>query len=273
VSTQSENAERFRKLHVPGEPLVLVNAWDAVSARTLEALGFPALATTSAGIAWLEGFADGQRIGREAMLAGVARVCGAVALPVSADMEAGYGPSLEDAVATAQGVIDAGAIGLNFEDADGPDALLDAAHQVERIRALRRAADERGLSLVINARTDVFLNEIGPADSRLAHTLERGRLYRAAGADCIFVPGVVEPDAIGALAAGLGAPLNVLGTAQTPPLAELRRLGVARVSLGARPLLTALKSLRDVAIAIRDDGSFAPLAAALSHADVNALFT
>ncbi len=273
MSTQFEKAERFRKLHVPGEPLVLVNAWDAASARTIEALGFPALATTSAGIAWLEGFADGQRIGRDLILRGIARVCRAVAVPVSADLEAGYGPSLEDARATAHGAIEAGAIGLNFEDADGPDALIGAAHQAERIRAVRQSADERGIPLVINARTDVFLNEIGPVEARTALALERGRLYRAAGADCIFVPGVVDASTIGALAQGLDAPLNVLGTAQTPPLAELRRLGVARVSLGARPMLTALKSLRDVAVAVRDDGTFTGLAAALTHAEVNALFT
>jgi 2-methylisocitrate lyase-like PEP mutase family enzyme len=206
------------------------------------------------------------------MLTGVARVCAAVDLPVSADLEGGYGDSLDDAVATARGALAAGAIGLNFEDAAGANALLDPNLQAQRIRAIRRVADESGVPLVVNARTDVFLNEIGAEADRVELALERGRLYAEAGADCIFVPGVTDGPTIERLAFGLDAPLNVLGTVQTPPLHELRRLGVARVSLGARPLLSALATLRGVAQSVRDDGSFASLGAALTHGEINALF-
>jgi 2-methylisocitrate lyase-like PEP mutase family enzyme len=272
MSNQREKAERFRALHQPGNPVVLVNVWDAVSARVIESLGFDAIATTSAGIAFLEGFPDGQRIGRAEMLAGVSRICRAVALPVTADLEGGYGESVDDAIAIAKGAIASGAIGLNFEDAtEDPARLIDAQLQADRIRAMRRVSNDFGVPLVINARTDVFLNGIGAEEGRMNEALERGRLYHSAGADCIFVPGVTDADAIGQLAAGLGAPLNVLGTANSPPLDVLRRLGVARVSLGARPMLSALTSFRDNAIQVRDSGTFPSPANAYTHADINAL--
>lgn len=273
MSTQYEKAARLLALHVPGNPVVLVNAWDAISARIVESAGFPALATTSAGIAFLEGYPDGQRISRAEMLVGVARVARAVNVPVTADLESGYGEEVEDAIATAQGAIDAGAIGLNFEDGfEDQPRLIETELQCERIRAIRRVADERGVPLVINARTDVFLNGIGPEAGRLDETLARGRRYREAGADCIFVPGVTDASTIEHLARGLDAPLNVLATAAAPSLEEMKRLGVARVSLGARPMLFALAALRELAAHVRGVGTFSPLANVITHADANALF-
>lgn len=273
MRSRREKAERFRSLHQPGHPVVLVNAWDAISARIIESLGFGAVATTSAGIAFLEGFPDGQRIGRAEMLAGVARICRAVDVPVTADLEGGYGETLDDAIATAEGAIEAGAIGLNFEDgSDDPERLIDARLQAERIRAIRRVADQHGVPLVINARTDVFLNRVGGEGGRMDETLERGRLYHAAGADCIFVPGVTDARSIEQLVRDIGAPLNILVNATAPPLEEMKRLGVARVSLGARPMLSALAAFRDVAIQVRDVGTFSSMANAMTHADANALF-
>ena len=272
MNTQREKAERFRSLHRPGDPVLLVNAWDAITARIIESLGFPAVATTSAGIALMEGYRDGERISRDLMLAGIARVARAVDVPLTADLEGGYGRTVEDAIATARGAIDSGAIGLNFEDSiPGEDVLMDPELQAERIRAIRGVADEAGVPLVINARTDVFLAEIGPESERMAETLARGAAYRAAGADCIFVPGVADAPSIGRLARELGAPLNVLTNPQTPPLAELRRLGVARVSLGSRPMYAALSAFRDTAIQVRDDGTFASDAGRYTYAEANAL--
>jgi 2-methylisocitrate lyase-like PEP mutase family enzyme len=272
MSTQSEKAARFLRLHVPGNPIVLVNAWDAISARIVESAGYPALATTSAGIAFLEGYPDGQRISRAEMLAGIARVCRAVDVPVTADLESGYGETVEAAMATARGGIDAGAIGLNFEDGfEDQPRLIDMELQCERISAIRRVADERGVALVVNARTDVFLNGIGPEAGRLDEALARGRRYREAGADCIFVPGVTDPSTIERLAHGIDAPLNILATAAAPSLAEMKRLGVARVILGARPMLFALAALRDLAAHVRDVGTFSPLANVITHAEANAL--
>jgi 2-methylisocitrate lyase-like PEP mutase family enzyme len=273
VSTQSEKAARFRALHHSGQPLVLVNAWDAASARIVESLGFPAVATTSAGVAFLEGYADGERIGRDAMLAGVARITRVVSVPVTADLESGYGLSVEDAIATARGAIAAGAVGMNFEDGSNDGAgLIDADLQAERIRAIRRVADETGVPLVINARTDGFLKEVGAESERMEEALRRGTLYRAAGADCIFVPGVSERGAIETLASNLGAPLNVLANAKTPSIAELQRIGVARVSLGSGPYGIAYGAFRNAALEARDRGTFASAAGRISHADLNALF-
>jgi len=274
MGAQRDLAERFRAMHLPGDPLLLPNAWDAASARVLESLGFGAVATTSAGVAFVEGFPDGQEIGRNAMLAGVTRVVRAVRVPVTADMEGGYGPTVADAVATALGVISSGAVGLNFEDATGVrGTLLDAERQAERIAAIRKTGVEYGVPLVINARTDTYLESVGEPGERFAETVRRSALYRAAGADCIFVPGVTDAQTIGALVRAIDAPVNVLAAAATPPLAELRRLGVARISLGSAPYRRALTAFRDIALEARDGGTFAGCDGILSHADVNALMS
>ncbi|MDP9018306.1 MAG: isocitrate lyase/phosphoenolpyruvate mutase family protein, partial [Candidatus Eremiobacteraeota bacterium] len=212
-------------------------------------------------------------IGRDAMLAGVARVTRAVSVPVTADLEAGYGESADDAALTAKGALAAGAVGLNFEDARPQgDRLFDVQHQAERVRAIRRAGEAAGIHIVINARTDVYLAEIGAPAGRLDEAIARGRAYHAAGADCIFVPGVVDPKIIDALVRGMGAPVSVLANAKAPPLAELRRLGVARISLGSGPMLSALTTFRDIAVDFRKSGMFHPVDRAFTHSEANALF-
>ena len=274
MGAQRDLAERFRAMHVPGEPVLLPNAWDAASARMLESLGFGAVATTSAGVAFVEGFPDGQEIGRNAMLAGVTRVVRSVRVPVTADMEGGYGPTVADAVATALGVISSGAIGLNFEDATPTrGTLFDAEKQAERIAAIRKTGEEYGMPLVINARTDTYLESVGEPGGRFAETVRRAAIYRAAGADCIFVPGVDDAQTIGALVKAIDAPVNVLANADMPPLAELGRLGVARVSLGSAPYRRALTAFRDIALEARDGGTFAGCGGILTHAEVNALLS
>ena len=274
MTAQAHKAGRLLAFHHASEPLVLVNAWDAASARIVESCGFPALATTSAGVANLEGFRDGHSIGRETMLAGVARIARAASVPVTADMENGYGSTVEDAIATARGVIAAGAVGLNFEDgiSEGPAPLLDIPTQVRRIRAIRETAQELGVPLVINARTDMYLKSVGDAGARLAATLERARAYVAAGADCVFVPGVVDEATIGALVRGVDAPLNVLAGEKSPSLAQLQRLGVRRVSFGSWPFGHAMFSLQRFAIAVRDNRESAIVAERISHGDLNELF-
>jgi 2-methylisocitrate lyase-like PEP mutase family enzyme len=273
MGDQRDGAELLRSLHRPGDPVVFVNVWDAASARIVESLGFPAVATTSAGVAFCEGFPDGQRIGLVGMLAGVSRVCRAVSVPVSADLEGGYGESIEDAIATAKGAIAAGAAGLNFEDGHADsDRLVDARLQADRIAAMRQVAKEYNVPLVINARTDVFLNEIGPEADRMREAIARGRLYHAAGADCIFVPGVTAPEAIAQLVRELEAPLNVLTGAKAPPVGEMARLGVARLSFGSGTYLSALTTFRDAAKRIRETGTFTTPPGTLTHAEANALF-
>jgi 2-methylisocitrate lyase-like PEP mutase family enzyme len=177
---QHEKAELLRALHRPGDPLVLVNAWDAASTRVIVSAGARVIATSSAAAAFALGYRDGQRISREEMLGSVGGVVRAVGVPVTADMEAGYGDLPADAAATARGVVEVGAVGLNLEDASGEGKLLPAEAFVEKIEAVRGIAEETGVPLVLNARVDVYIEEIGPPERRLEHAIERGRAYREA---------------------------------------------------------------------------------------------
>lgn len=267
-------AEQLRALHQTGHPLILVNAWDAVSARIIEELGFPAIASTSAGVAWVEGYADGQRISRDHMLARVERIVRAVSAPVTADLEGGYGSTVQSAMQTASGAIRAGAAGLNFEDGqEEGDALIELDRQVDRIGAMRSVAAEHGVNLVINARTDVFLANVGSNDAwRREEAIRRGNNYLAAGADCVFVPGVSDEATIAALVSAIHGPLNILASAKTPSVDRLRALGVARVSVGSGAIGYALANFRNTALRLRDGGNFDFLGERLSHADLNALF-
>ncbi len=272
--TQREKAVALQALHRPGNPVVFVNVWDAVSARIIESAGFPAVATTSAGISWLEGFADGERMSRERALQGVSRVARAVTIPVTADLEAGYGPSVEDAIATARGAIEAGAVGLNFEDWDNrSNALLPLDAQAERIAAIRKAGEESGVPLVINARTDVFLRGVGDSDaSRFDEAVRRANAYLDAGAGCDFVPMVNGERTIAALCDAIHGPVNVLAGPATPSVERLGQLGVARVSMGASAMAYILTPLRKMAGHVRDTGTFDFTAQRMSHAEINALF-
>src|SRR5438046_5880441 len=192
--TQSQQAERFRALHAGPRLLVLPNAWDAISARLIEEAGFPAIATSSAGVAWALGYADGERISRGEMLAVVRRIVLGVRIPVTADVEAGYGATSEAAAETARGVIAAGAIGLNLEDATDEGRLLDLTLQVERVRAVREAGAAARVPLVVNARTDAFEMKQWSAAERFTAAVRRANAYRAARADCLFVPHVSDAD-------------------------------------------------------------------------------
>src|SRR5213078_4385801 len=185
-TSQREQAEAFRRLHREGGILVLPNAWDVITARLIESAGFAAIATSSAGVAWALGYADGERISRGEMLAVVRRIASSVRVPVTADMEAGYGPTPEATAETARGVIAAGAVGLNLEDGTNEGRLVDVALHVERIHAVREAGRAAGVPLVINARTDAFELPALPPAQRFAEAVRRANAYRAAGADCLF---------------------------------------------------------------------------------------
>ena len=215
-------AEVLRSLHIP--ILILPNAWDPASARLIEHAGAKAIATGSAGVAWAHGKRDGQLTREEAVRA-VERIVEVVSVPVTADIESGY----DDVTATVRAIWGAGAVGINLEDSAGPE-LVDAEEHADRVRAARAAAPE----IVINARTDVFLNEVGPAETRLKRAVERGNHYRAAGADCIFVPGVTDEATIAQLVKEIDAPLNILIRANSPRIQRLKEIGVARASAGPR---------------------------------------
>jgi 2-methylisocitrate lyase-like PEP mutase family enzyme len=219
-------AEQLRGLHVPGSPLLLVNAWDPPSARRLAHDGYPAIATTSAGVAEALGYEDGNVTPPDEMLGAVARIAAAVDVPVTADLEAGYGLEPGELV---DGLLRAGAVGLNFEDTDHEaGALTDAEGQAERLAAIKQAGREAGVDVVLNARVDVFLR-----GGELDEAVRRGKLYAQAGADCVYPIGVRGRDAIRALVEEVGAPLNVLVVPGGLALAELAELGVARASFGS----------------------------------------
>lgn len=253
---QRAKAKRFLELHTSGRLLVLPNAWDAGSAKIFEHAGFQALGTTSAGVALSLGYPDGERVSRAEMLEAVRRIASAVAIPVTADLEAGYGAAVSDAVETARGAIAAGAVGMNFEDSTSDDRLVDVAAQVERIRAIKKLAEAEKIALVLNARTDVFLLGVGDPAGRFDEAVRRANAYREAGADCLFVPGVTDAETIGRLVRAIPGPLNVLAVRGMPPIAELERLGVARVSVGSGPMRATLALTQRIAQELRERGTY-----------------
>jgi 2-methylisocitrate lyase-like PEP mutase family enzyme len=271
--TQAELARQFLELHHGPKILVLPNAWDVSSARIFEDAGFPAIGTTSAGAAFSLGYPDGQKISRQEMLAVVRRIAEAVEVPVTADMEAGFGSTPEEVADTTRAVIAAGAVGMNLEDGaeEKPDFLVDVNRQKEIIHAVLEAAGV-GIPLVLNARTDIFLYSIGPAETRLARAIERLNAYRAAGAQSLFAPGVTDKGTIAQLARGVAGLLNILATVGTPPVAELQQLGVARVSVGSGPMRATLGFLGHMARELRKEGAFKLMTeGALPYADANRL--
>jgi 2-methylisocitrate lyase-like PEP mutase family enzyme len=271
MDSQTDKAIQFRLLHRGPSALVLPNAWDVASARIFEQAGFPALATTSAGIAYSLGYPDGQRILPEEMIARIGRIARAVKVPLTADVEAGYGSRPEDAARTTREIIKAGAIGMNLEDASGdPDhPLLDLPLAVEKIKATREAAMQLRVPIVVNARTDVYLLPGGDPAIDYDETRRRLLAYRDAGADCVFAPGLKDPETIGRLVRDLECPVNILAVSGTPSVPELEKLGVARVSLGSGPMRATLTLLRKMAEELKATGTYSALEGAVPHAEVN----
>jgi 2-methylisocitrate lyase-like PEP mutase family enzyme len=249
IKSQAEKAEKLRKLHHGPKILALPNAWDAVSARVVEELGYPAIATSSAAVAFSLGYPDGQRISRDEMLAAVGRIARAVQVPVTADTESGYGKTPEEIAEFTKALVDSGAVGLNFEDITGDDesSHVELGLQVKKIRAIRETSATSGVPLVINARTDIYLMPIGPEATRFERTVERLRAYREAGADCLFVPGLSDKETIMKLVKAVKAPLNILASPGSPSLDELEKMGVARVSAGSSAMRAAMGAYQRVA--------------------------
>lgn len=273
-AAQAKKAEQLKKLHHGPNILVMANAWDVISARMVEDLGFPAVATTSSGVAAALGYPDGQRIPRSEMLDMVGRIARALNVPVTADLEAGYGETLAELAEIARAAVDAGAVGLNLEDVTGDDesSQVEMKLQVEKIGVMRETSGSAGVPLVINARTDVYLMPIGPAETRFERTVERLRAYAAAGAGCVFAPGVRDRETIGKLVKAIDAPLNILLQPGGAPLAELQKLGVARASIGsgtARVALGAAKRMCQGLLAHEDHSKL--LEGAMSWDEVNRL--
>ena len=274
VRKQAQKAEQFRKLHHGPRLLFLPNAWDVVSARILEECGHPAIATSSAAVAFSLGYPDGQRISRGEMLEVAGRIARAVEIPVTADLEAGYGTTVKDMVETVKAAIAAGVIGMNLEDITGDDesSFVDLPLQVEKIRAICETAKSLGVSFVLNARTDIYLMPIGPEATRFERTVERLRAYRDAGATCLFAPGLYHRETIAKLVKAVEAPINILANPACPPIAELENIGVARVTAGSGIMRAALGLVRRIGKDMLESRSCEMLfAGAIPHAELNRL--
>ena len=248
--TQADKARAFGALHVPGNPLVLFNVWDPGSAKAVAQAGAKALATGSWSVAAAHGFADGEKIPLELALDNFRRIAASTELPVSMDIESGYGKTADEVGRTVAHTLEAGAIGCNLEDSIPADGTLrEPAEQVLRIRAARKAAEAAGIPYFINARTDVFFQ--GPAkphDAKLLEAaLERAQAYAQAGASGLFVPGLVDKELIARLTKASPIPVNVMVSAATPSLTALADIGVARVSHGPGPYRAAMVAVTEAA--------------------------
>jgi 2-methylisocitrate lyase-like PEP mutase family enzyme len=270
-----KKAETLRQLHHGPDILILPNAWDVASARIVEEAGYPAVATTSAGVAFALGYPDGEKISRAEMLDAVGRIARRVRVPVTADLEAGYGPEPADTEETIGRAIDCGVVGANIEDGthrrEQPLCSMNLA--VARIHAARHAADAAGIPFVINARTDSYLAARlfdQPQDDKcFDETVLRGRAYLEAGADCIFIPGLADRDTIRRLVAAIGGPINILAGPGSPSVPELKALGVARVSVGGTLMRATLGLVQRAAAELRTGGTFGFADGAVGHADMN----
>ncbi len=253
---QKAKAAAFAAMHRDDGIFVLPNCWDAVSACVIAEAGFKATATTSGGCAFSLGYCDGENIPRDEMLGAVGRIASAVDIPVSADMEAGYGVSPEAVADTVRRTIETGAVGVNIEDSDksGPRRLLDFDLSVERIASAVEAAKGSGMDIVINARTDGFM--MGSDDAVFGETVRRANAYLSAGANCAFVIGARDGDLIAALAKSIDGPLNILAGPGTPPVSELGEMGVRRVTVGSNITKAALLAVRKAVEELGGPGTY-----------------
>ena len=274
IRAQAQKAEQFRKMHHGPRLLFLPNAWDVVSARILEECGHPAIATSSAAVAFSLGYPDGQRISRDEMLEVAGRIARAVEIPVTADLEAGYGTTVKDMVETVKAAISAGVVGMNLEDVTGDDesSLVDLPLQVDKIRAICETAKSLGVPFVLNARTDIYLMPVGPESTRFERTVERLRAYRDAGASCLFAPCLYDRVTIAKLVKAVEAPVNILANPACPPIAELEKIGVARVSAGSGIMRATLGLVRRIGKDMLESRSCEMMfAGAIPHAELNRL--
>jgi 2-methylisocitrate lyase-like PEP mutase family enzyme len=271
TADQRRKAEQLLALH-RGPLLLLPNAWDALSAKVFEEVGFNAIATTSAGVAWSLGYADGEHVPWHEMLAVVGHVADAVRLPVTADIEGGFSSTTSDLIFRIEEVIAAGACGINLEDGLNHGASLRTVDEAcERIDAARRAATRLALPLVINARTDVYLGG-GNDRASFDEALARCRAYLAAGADCLYPIGLSDLALISKLVTALQAPVNVIGRRGAPSLADLQAAGVARVSTAVTPALFMAGALEDSMKKLIQSGSFEHFTSSFDYDRLQKLF-
>ena len=276
-SIQKEKAEMFLKFHQNKEILVLLNSWDIGSSKLIEACGYKAIATTSMGIAASLGYPDSQVIQLSEMIEVIKGIVNAVQVPVTVDIEAGYGNTLNEIIGSVKKIIATGIVGINIEDSiDLNPVLIDEMEFCERISAIRALSESLGFHLVINTRTDSFYTSSGSTKEKLSESIKRGNKYREAGADCIFVQPVWDKETISTLVKEINAPINILsnpgiGAGLPPSVSELQDLGVARVSMGSSLMKATLALAKKVADELSEKGTYNILLDSLSPLPESAL--
>ena len=267
---QKEKADRFLKYHHDKEILVLLNSWDTGSSKLIEACGYKAVATTSMGIAASFGYPDCQVIQLSELIAAITGIVNAVQVPVTVDIEAGYGNNKDEIIDSVKKIIATGIVGINIEDSiDLSPVLIDEMEFCARISAIRSLSESLGFHLVINARTDSFYTSSGSPQEKLSESIRRGNKYREAGADCIFVQPVWERETIATLVKEINAPINILanpgiGGGMPPSVRELQDLGVARLSLGSALMKATLSLTKKVADELSEKGTYNILSDAMT---------
>jgi 2-methylisocitrate lyase-like PEP mutase family enzyme len=254
---QSLKTKQFRQLHENSCIFVLPNAWDSISAKIFEECGFKAIGTTSAGIAVSQGYSD-RNIPFKKTIATIKQIVDSVNLPVSADIEAGYGETVEEIIETVRQVISVGVVGINLEDStNNPnDPLYDISLQKKKITAIKELSESMRLPLFINARTDMYWLNIGDPSSRFQETIKRANTYQEAGADCIFIPGVSNVEMIKALRKEISCPINLLAGPDSPSLEEFSKRGIERISCGSGPFRATATLLKRISEEIINHGTF-----------------
>jgi 2-methylisocitrate lyase-like PEP mutase family enzyme len=270
---QKQLADAFRAMH-RGPLLLLPNAWDAMSARQFEAAGFAAIATTSGGVAWALGYADGEKSPWPEIVSAHERITRVVRVPVTADIEAGFGETPADVGKSIADIVRTGVVGFNLEDGtprpDMPVRPIEDA--VARIRAARQAAEAAGVPAVINARTDIYLKNVGDPAGRFDEVVKRAKAYLAAGADCIYPFGFIDMETVGRLAKAIPAPINIVARAGAPPVAELQKLGVARVTIASGATLAVMSLIKTIGEDLRATGTFDGIGHSMNRPEAQKLF-
>jgi len=275
---QKEKAELFLKYHKDNEILILLNSWDAGSSKLIEAIGYKAIATTSMGVAASLGYPDCQIIKLPEMVGAITGIVNAVNVPVTCDIEAGYGKNLNEIIESLKKIIATGIVGINIEDSiDLKPELVDEMEFCERLSAIRSLSDSLGFHLVINARTDSFFTSKGSQQQKLSESIRRGNKYREAGADCIFVQPVWEKGMISTLVKEINAPVNILcnpanSSGLPPSVSELQDLGVARLSIGSGLMKATLALIKKVADELSGNGTYITLSDSLKLPDAAAAY-
>jgi 2-methylisocitrate lyase-like PEP mutase family enzyme len=273
MRSQADKAQDFRGLHHGKRMLILPNAWDVPSARVFENAGFPAVATSSAGLMVSLGYPDGEVMDRDQFVSAVRRIAGVLLVPLSVDIVAGFGKTTKEVLTTVKAILRAGGIGINIEDfVHATKKLYPIERQVENVRGIRKLGDTVGIPLVINARTDALRFGTGDEESKFAEAVRRAIAYRDAGADCVYPMGLIDAVSIRRFLKELDFPINVMVRKGLPPITELENLGVARVSFGPSASYAAMGLLKRAAKEVLEKGTYGNLVdGAISFDELNSL--